>query len=190
MLSSGELSFSKTRKVICWLYIFLNLSCRPQNSDRNLFSDLSGQDSVVVILSTFGLDSIPPDIGKLTDVRNLTITQDSIKGPWIIMPPESAWMRMINSPPFKFLPDEITSLKTLNRLTIGKLNLKELPVDFSDLENLEYLDLSFNKLDISNELPKLKNLYRLNQLIITGNKLDSAELKNWIIERPDLRIIY
>lgn len=68
------------------------------------------------------------------------------------------------------------------------LGLKELPIDFSQFQNLEYLDLSNNSLE---EIPpELFDLPKLKTLILANNKLHRSDnlsfLNNESIERLDL----
>jgi hypothetical protein len=159
------------------------------SKDTNLFSELTDKKDVVIALSDYGLDSIPLEIGKLKKAETLTISQDSLKG-WTIFPALFALDERIDLPPRKTLPDEITELKNLRRLTISGLNIKSLPPDFDKLQNLEYLSLVFNKLIISNELEKLKALKKLKYVYLVGNRIDTTEVERWQRERPDMEIKY
>lgn len=153
-----------------------------------ILEDCADKDSVELILSTYDTDKIPLEIGELVHVKVLRISQDS--GSWVVLPPPTAWAQAIEYPPFRYIPDEIVNLKSLRRLSLPLLAIKRLPPKFYELNNLEYLDLSFNKLDISRELAQLKRLTNLKSVNILGNKLDTASIKQWQSENPKLLIRY
>ena len=144
---------------------------------------------MTIVLHDYGLDSIPAEIGLLKDAESLTISLDSLNG-WKIYPPASSFDQRIDSPPFKILPEEFVALSKLKRLTIYGLNISELPDNFGDLENLEYLDLAMNKLTISKEVDKLKGLKNLKYLGLFGNRVDSVMIQNWKAEHPMLQVDY
>ncbi len=131
------------RNLTYLILIPLLLGCEP----NHMFKKLENDKVVFIGLDKYGLDSIPPEIGKLKNVEELIIAQDSTMG-WTIYPPASAMSRMVDIPPHKTLPDELTELKSLKKLNISGLNIRTLPTDFGHLKNLEYLDISMNKLDI------------------------------------------
>jgi Leucine-rich repeat (LRR) protein len=82
---------------------------------------------------------------------------------------------------------ELTELKGLN-LLCNKVTL--LPGSFAKLNNLEFLDLSFNELDIHTEKHKFYGMQKLKYLSIMGNRFDSsdlAELRKHL--NPQVRII-
>lgn len=167
------------------LILFLFQSC--QDMDEPYFNDLSNQESVKIVLADYDFDQVPPQILELTHVKELEIVADR---KWKVYPPVSFFEIKEVSPPFKYLPDEITKLNKLTRLRVVDLDLRELPKGFPKLENLEELDLSFNKLQISNEINKLRALPKLRQLNVTGNLVDTVELQNWMKENQNLEIIY
>jgi hypothetical protein len=139
---------------------------------------------VVIYLNNYGLDKVPREIGRLKKARSLYITQDSAGG-WTIYPPLSALIKM---PPFRELPDEITDLINLKTLSLVGLDLKRLPDDFDKLENLDSLNLFFNKLTISDELEKLKQLKNLKYLDVSGNMVDTADILELRKANPNLTI--
>lgn len=157
------------------LLIFL-LSCETAEKKTGLFEDLADKTSLEIYLKTYGLESVPKDIGKLKAVRRLYIAKDSAKG-WTIYPPLSALDQRTEIPPFRQLPDEITELTNLESLVLMDLDLKTLPANFGRLQNLDSLSLFMNKLTLSAELGKLKELKKLKYLEIYGNKADTADLE-------------
>ncbi len=169
--------------------LFFTISCVPKSKRNEVFADLADEDSIVIVLKNYHLDSIPNAIEQFENAKSLVISIDSLNK-WTIYPPVNAYNKTIDSPPFKYLPQEITELKNLRQLILYALNLKGLPEDFDQLENLEYLDLSMNKLDVSSELLKLKRLKKLKYLVLFGNRIDSMAMQNWKKENPEIEIIY
>ena len=97
---------------------------------------------------------------------------------------------MIDKPPFKEIPDELTQLKYLKKLNLPGLKIKSVPANFTELKNLEYLDISMNKLDIAKELPTLRSLPNLKVLSILGNRIDSIKINYWKVQNPEIEIIF
>ena len=159
------------------------LSC----DQDHIFKEFEKDKVVFIGLAKYGLDSIPPDIGQLKSVEELTISLDSVMG-WTIYPPASAMANMVDRPPHKNIPDELTKLKSLKKLNISGLNIRTLPENFTELKNLEYLNLSMNKLDLKNEISKLRSLPNLKVLSISGNRIDSIQIENWKSQNPKIDI--
>jgi len=157
--------------------------------DRKHFSMFADSEDVTLVLSGFGLDSIPPEIGELKKVQNLSVSLDTA-GDWSVYPPLSMLERAVDEPPFAVLPDEITELKNLKRLILMGLNIKTLPKNFDKLENLEYLDLSMNKLTVANELQKLNGLKNLKSLILFGNRVEPSVIADLKKANPSLLVNY
>ena len=171
--------------IISIFILFIFQSCK--DLDEPSFNDLSNQESVKIVLADYNLDQVPPQIKELSNAEELEIISDR---KWKVYPPVSFFEIKEVSPPFKNLPDEITTLSKLKRLRVVDLNLRELPKDFQKLENLEELDLSFNKLQISNEMGKLRALPNLRHLNVVGNLVDTIELKSWMKVNQNLKIIF
>jgi hypothetical protein len=106
---------------------------------------------------------------------------------WTIYLPSSAIEKMVDMPPYKTIPDELTELKSLKKLNLSKLRVKALPTDFGHLKNL---DLSMNKLDIKKEIIKLKSLPNLKVLSIVGNRIESTEIMTWNNDNSEIEIIF
>lgn len=155
--------------------LFILLSCNTDNQNNNLFDDLVGKTDVAIFLNTFQIDSVPSEIGQLIGVRRLYIASDSITG-WTVYPPFNAMSERINTPPFRHVPDEITTLTSLETLVLNDLDLVSLPDDFGNLKNLDSLSLFLNKLIISNEMEKLKQLKNLKYIGLFGNRVDSLDV--------------
>lgn len=167
--------------------MFLLTSCSTTENKKGLFDDLAGNETVVIYLAKYHLDSIPSDIGKLKKVKSLYITKDSTNG-WTVYPPLSALQKRNEIPPFRQLPDEITDLSELRNLALIDLDLKRLPDDFAKLQKLDSLSLILNKLTISNEIEKLKKLKNLKYLRLWGNNVDTSTINELKMANPNLTI--
>ncbi len=170
-----------------FLVTILLISCSTTEKNQYLFDRLTDQETVTIYLSKYHLDSIPSEIGRLKKARKLYVTLDS-SGGWTIYPPLSALQQRTEKPPFKLLPNEITELSNLKNLRLVELNLKQLPDDFGKLENLDSLDLTLNKLTISNELDKLMKLKKLKYLGLFGNSVEATDIEKLKKGNPDLTI--
>ena len=177
-----------------WTMRFLKLvilttiiaGCSTTDKKKYLFDNLADKQTVLLVLSKYNLDSVPSEIGRLTNAKRLYITSDS--GAWTIYPPLSALPQPTDTSLSKRLPNEITKLTSLKYLGLVRLNLTTLPNDFGKLNNVDSLDLSFNKLTISNEIEKLKELKKLKFLGLTGNVVDSTDIIELKKNNPNLKI--
>ena len=118
----------------------------------------------------------------------LVVSPDPLETGWTIYPPLSAFEEYIDRPPFRYLPNEITGLTKLRDLTLRQLAIKTLPIEFDRLENLEKLDLSINKLTIKDEIDKLRNLKKLKQLTLFGNRVRKEDIVILKAANPALSI--
>ena len=155
--------------------IFL-IGCHTSASTVKFIHTFLNEESVVIKLSDYGLDEVPPEIHQLRSVKKLTITRESLPTGWTIYPPQSPCENQTFKPPFHRLPDEITELTQLTALRLIGLDLVALPANFHHLKNLDTLDLAFNKLTIKQELATLKSLQQLKFLALFGNKATSADV--------------
>lgn len=157
------------------IFVLLAIA-QAMSQAQDIFRNFSDKDSVVIALKQYGLKELPEDIGRLTQAITLVVSPDSIKNQWTIYPPLEAFDEYIDNPPFRYLPDAITTLSKLKYLSLRQLAIKKLPKDFDRLVNLEELDLSINKLTIRNEINKLKNLKKLRRLILFGNRVTKQDI--------------
>ncbi|MEM6523643.1 MAG: hypothetical protein AAGF85_02060 [Bacteroidota bacterium] len=144
--------------------------------------------SAYIILSELGYKEIPKSLAIHSEVRRLRISIDS--GSWVILPPVSAWNRMIDQAKENPLPSSISSFTDLSFLDIAHLELTSLPKNFDLLQELDSLNIAFNYLIIENELPKLKRLKKLRYLNLVGNRIDTLQVEQWIHENPLIHIEY
>ncbi|WP_446051311.1 leucine-rich repeat domain-containing protein [Zobellia laminariae] len=163
--------------------LIFTVSCESDHK----FKSLVDKEKVFIALDLYGLDSVPKEIGTLKNAKELEIIRTD---DWTIYPPLSAADQWVDMPPFRTIPSELLSLKKLQKLTLIGLDLQTLPEDLGKLENLQHLDLSHNKLTISNELPKLKRLKKLRYLYLSGNHIDNNDIEAWRKENPNIEIGY
>jgi leucine-rich repeat protein SHOC2 len=164
------------------------LGCTPTEKKNGLFDNLLDKETAVIYLSEYNLDSVPSEIGRLKKVKSLYITKD-ITGDWAIYPPLSEIQRMMEIPPFRQLPKELGELSSLRNLGLVGLDLKQLPNNFGQLQQLDSLNLTMNKLTISEEIGKLKDLKNLKYLALFGNKVDSTDISELRKVNPDLVLV-
>ncbi|MHA2504067.1 MAG: leucine-rich repeat domain-containing protein [Candidatus Kariarchaeaceae archaeon] len=82
-------------------------------------------------------------------------------------------------------PSELSLLRSLTHLKIGRMNITSLPETFFQLTNLEVLDLSNNYL--TQLSPRIANLTKLKVLNVGGNLLTT--LPNELFDLPDLHCL-
>lgn len=168
---------------------FFISSCSAISKKKQLFDNLTDKETVVLVLGKYNLDKVPSEIGLLTTTKRLYITADS--GGYTIYPPLGKSQQPTYSTYPKLddrLPDEITTLTNLKYLGLVRLNLTTLPDDFGKLKGLDTLDLSLNRLTISNEINKLRELKDLKFLELTGNVVDSTDIEKLKKDNPNLKI--
>lgn len=159
------------------LYILIGsvfLSCNPE------------KDTYVIQLSEYDQAILNTKLRKVRNAVALTITTSDSE--WSIYPPCSGMKSLFENSPFNKLPSSIADLANLESLILVGLNLSELPNEFSELEKLRYLDLSFNKLNITNELEKFEYI-SLDTLVITGNSYDTSKLESWKARNPTTSVV-
>lgn len=168
--------------------ISISYTLTAMTQTQNLFSDFAHRDNVSIALRKYGLKEVPKDVGDLKNVIVLIIAPDSVQDSWTVYPPLSAFDEHIDKPPFRYLPDEITTLTKLRDLTLTKLAIKTLPANFERLADLEKLDLSINKLTIKNEIDKIVKLKSLKHLILFGNRVTKEDVIQLKTANPSLFI--
>jgi Leucine-rich repeat (LRR) protein len=170
------------------LLVALLIGCTTTEKKKELFDNFLDKETAVIYLSQYNLDSVPAEIAKLKKVKSLYITKDSING-WAIYPPSSEIQRMMEIPPFRQLPIELGELTHLKNLGLVGLDLKQLPNNFGQLQDLDSLNLTMNKLTISEEIEKLKELKNLKYLALFGNRVDSIDVSELKKSNPNLVIV-
>ncbi|MCC3427757.1 MAG: leucine-rich repeat domain-containing protein [Microcoleus sp. PH2017_01_SCD_O_A] len=145
-----------------------------------LIDKAASEGSKVLDLSGLGLEELPPEIGKCTQLQRL------ILGKWIdeyeglgnkltALPPEIGKLTNLKILQLGFnalssLPDEMSQLVNLKALHLPKNRFTQLPDCIFQLHQLVYLDCRENGIAIVP--PQIKNLKLLETLKIGGNKLN------------------
>ena len=123
---------------------------------------------------------IPPELGQLTELRNLDLSWNSrLTGP---IPPELGQLtnlerlylndNLLTGP----IPPELGNLTKLTKLDLSRNGLSgngltgPIPPEFGNLTNLTWFDLSFNSLT-GPIPPELGQLTQVKKLSLRGNKL-------------------
>ncbi|MBO6536917.1 MAG: leucine-rich repeat domain-containing protein [Balneolaceae bacterium] len=105
-------------------------------------SEISLLQNISTLTMVFnGLQSLPPEIGDLTNLKELYINYNELKD----------------------LPNELSKLKSLRSLSLGSNNLEAIPPEILNLKGLKSLDLAGNEIErIPTDISKLENLSNLN----------------------------
>ncbi len=130
-------------------------------------------------LSYRKLKSLPPEIGKLTNLQKLELQNNQLSS----LPPELGQLTNLTdlylyNNQLSSLPPELGQLTNLEWLNLQNNQLSSLPVEISQLTNLEWLALPNNQL--SSLPPELGQLTNLRKLYLNNNQLSSlpSELGN------------
>lgn len=158
-------------------------------------------------LNGYNLTTLPPEIGQLTQLTELSLSHNNITS----FPPEIqkltnlSWLILddndlsalpqgiellpqlevlcLNSNNFTTLPPEIAQLTQLTMLDLYNNNLTELPPTIAQLTNLSILVLGHNRL--TRISPEINQLTQLNELNLNSNYFTS--LPPQIINLPALQ---
>lgn len=118
-------------------------------------------------LSNNSIDSLPAEIGQLTDLEALYLENNNLTGS---------------------LPAEIGKMKELKKLDVSGNSMTGIPAEVGQLQKLEILDLSNNQLDtMPNEMYGLVNLRTLD---LSGNNYSRELQKRIKKELPNTEILF
>lgn len=107
--------------------------------------------SISLDLKGLEIEVLPDEIGELTELKFLTLSENKIK----------------------FLPSSFSKLKKLERLHLKGNLFDKFPEEVLELENLDHLCLSGNEIE---EIPKnINRLVNLQELFISDNKIKAFE---------------
>ncbi|MFY0593437.1 hypothetical protein [Roseivirga sp.] len=159
-------------------------------NSKGYFGDELREGSIILILDELSTKEIPDSLWNNAELIRLTIQKTRPKTKWGTHPPLSWYETVEFTPPYWELSDKVGKLKRLKSLILADLDIKTLQESIIQLKHLEILNLSFNKLELSEELSKLKALKSLKHLILIGNHYDPHEMEDYQKEFPNLRIEY
>ncbi|HEX2869096.1 MAG TPA: T9SS type A sorting domain-containing protein [Ignavibacteriales bacterium] len=131
-------------------------------------------------------DSIPPSIGNLTALKELSLNYNYITS----IPREIGALKLLEklsmrNNQLEKVPPEITALKSLSLLDLSGNYIESLPDSLGSLEGLRLLRLENNKLS---EVPSsLGTLKHLDTLVIAGNMLHA--IPSFISNIRSLRVL-
>lgn len=110
------------------------------------------ENSIVITLSELKYDEIPDTLWDSLNINELKIQKSLPDGIWTTQPPLTWFENREIKPPYWSVPEGLTKLKNLEVLYLVNLDIKELPDSITKLQKLKVLDLSFNKLQLSDEV--------------------------------------
>jgi internalin A len=137
---------------------------------RQRFERAAREGRTALDLSGQGLDNLPPEIGRLTQLQSLYLSSNRLGS----LPPEIGQLTNLQSlglsrNELSGLPPEIGQLTQLQSLDLKGNLLGSLPPEIGQLTNLQLLDLEGNQL--SGLPPEIGQLTRLQSLDLSRNRL-------------------
>lgn len=145
-------------------------------------------------LSELGLTCLPPEIGELSVLKILYLSNNCLK----ILPPEIGQLSsltnlVLSGNQLTTLPPEIGQLSSLISLDVRSNNLTSLPLEIGQLSSLVKLQAGDN--DLSSLPPEMGQLTLLTQLYLHNNQLTSLphqigqlkSLRTLVLEGNQLR---
>ncbi len=164
-----------------WLICSLLLSTGYAQVAESLEEALSHPKEITVLdLSGQGITSLPEEVGRLKNLEELDLSPERI------LTYRGGTPNPINGNFIQHLPDAIGKLKNLKRLNLQATDLRILPSAIINLQNLNYLDLSFNpRIDVRTILKVLPLLLGLKYVDLTGCKLSAADVDLLQTRLPD-----
>jgi len=170
-----------------YLLILITLSIFQQQAMQGIDSK---DKSITITLDELTTQEISERIWDNKELNQLTIQKTKSKTKWSTYPPLSWYETVKFVPPYWVLSSKIGRLKNLKSLVLVDLDIQTLPDAITELQQLEELYLSFNKLEVSDELWKFKELKNLKRLVLYGNHYDLKEMQNYQRLFPELLIEY
>ena len=152
-----------------------------QNSTSRAVVDLSSKgitevsssvydktDTTTLLLSNNAIQTLPSQMGKLTNMTVFKIDHNQLKGSLI---------------------GEIRQMSQLRTLDVSYNDMTGMPAELGQLHSLETLNYSYNKISgLPNELTMLRD--HLKEFNLTGNPLSSAQISNLQTALPSTKIIF
>ncbi len=150
-------------------------SVKPEMTNEELLQiiEQAARDNVTELnLSGEGLTTLPPEFGKLTNLRSLYLSGNQLSS----LPPEFVQLTNLQildlrNNQLSSLPPEFEKLTSLQTLYLRSNQLSSLPPEFEKLTNLQTLYLENNQL--SSLPPKFGQLSNLQTIYLENNQLSS-----------------
>jgi len=129
-------------------------------------------------LSELNLKTLPPEVFKLTHLKELNIGLNQLES----LPPEIGYLTQLESlniedNKIKTLPPEIGNLKGLEFLYLGGNQLEILPIEIGNLTDLRQLSLDNNQFKVFPSV--ITNLKKLEHLYIGYNEIQILPPEIW-----------
>ena len=167
LAGDGSLDWSADTSINDWQAVMV---MSPQNGEAFV-------ERVQVVAPASLSGSIPPEVGGLSDLRDLSFAGNDLTGE---IPPELGMLMDLRRLSLAYneltgnIPTELGALVGLQWLLLDKNRLTgEIPAELGGLVNLEALWLSRNRLE--GEIPaELGSLASLDQLLLHTNRLTGA----------------
>ncbi len=134
--------------------------------------DLSNEEATTLTHSVSRWTQLPPEIGKLTRLKELNLTNNSLAS----LPEELFLLHnleslCLNNNKITSIPTGIKNLRKLKKLYLRSNLIETIPIEVTELADLNLLDIGHNKLSLlPPEIDKLSNLKYLN---LEWNELSS-----------------
>ncbi|XP_047331848.1 receptor-like protein 53 [Impatiens glandulifera] len=145
-----------------------------QHDFRNIISNLTQLEILVLSYINMSSSNIPDSIVNLTSLTSLTLVENGLYGqvPDAVFNLPALQILFIRSNDGTILPDSIGHLRSLNLLDFDYCNISgSLPSSIGNLSQLFALSLSYN--NFSGLIPhSLSNLYGLTDLYLLGNQFE------------------
>jgi len=168
-----------------------------------LIDKAADEGSTELDLTGLGLEELPPEIGKCTQLETLLLgkmekrewvdgkmTPKLITNQLTALPEELRSLLNLRSidlsgNPFGKIPELLLEMKQLKNLNLGIIDLKEIPEAIVQLSNLTVLDLNFNQItEIPDAIAQLSNLTALN---LSDNQI--TEIPEAIVQLSNLTVL-
>ncbi|GAA0194627.1 hypothetical protein GCM10009122_58230 [Fulvivirga kasyanovii] len=132
-----------------------------------------------------------------SEVEAMIFVIDNNLSSWIIFPATSDRDAFEDNYPnyslqshLKELPYPLTNIPSLQGLDVSALGLKHLPKDIESLKELTALDISFNPIDIKNEIYTISKMQGLEELYIYGCEFTEGDILKLKSLTPSLKIFF